>query len=452
MPAHRSRTTSRTPLRLAALAAATAAASALGITAAAADGGVDVDLVGIPSGDVSGSVTVRVDASASDGIARVDFLVDGAVVGSDTSAPYSLTADSSLVHDGTHRLTARAVSRSGDTATDSATVTVANDDTPTPTPPAAPATPDRWSAPAGGVFGAASVWKADVRGASVAGDSGCAGVEHRAGRSATTTTASPRSTSGTTTPPSPSPPPTPRARRVTWDDCQHKGSLPGGVYGKNGQFEDVPIPAGAVPASGSDQELTVWSPSSDQLWEFWVAYQSSGRWHACWGGRIDHVSTSPGFFTHGFGATATGLPYVGGMVTIADAKRGHVDHAVALQVIDTAAWWKLSYPAQRGDGSGSGPVREGTRFRLDPSLDIDHLHLNPYAAMVAKAAQHYGFVVTDKGGAVAVIAESGNNLAANGSGNPWGSLLGGTPSYQVMKGFPWDRLQALPTDWGKPGS
>jgi len=239
---------------------------------------------------------------------------------------------------------------------------------------------------------------------------------------------------------------------VIWDDCQHKGYTPGSLYDAKGQFADVPMPANVRTAGGTDKELTVWSPSTDQLWEFWIANKQDDGWHACWGGRMDTVSTGPGYFRHGFGATATGLPNAFGMVSFDDVRRGSIDHAMSLQIIGSAAWWKLSWPAQRGDGDGSGSIEEGTRFRLDPTVDVEALDLPPIAKMIARAAQRYGFVVTDRSGAVAVLGEAGNSLTANGMPNPWTGLLGDTKSYDLLHGFPWDRLQALPHDYGKPST
>ncbi len=239
---------------------------------------------------------------------------------------------------------------------------------------------------------------------------------------------------------------------VVWDDCQHKGYTPGSLYDATGQFAKVPIPANVRTAGGTDKEITVWSPSTDQLWEFWVATRQADGWHACWGGRMDDVSTGPGYFRYGFGATATGLPNAFGMVSFDDVRRGSIDHAMSLQIIGSAAWWKISWPAQRGDGDGSGSIEEGTRFRLDPAVDVETLGLPPVAKMIARAAQRYGFVVTDRSGAVAVIGEAGTSLTANGRPNPWETLLGDTKSYDLLRGFPWERLQALPHDYGRPSA
>jgi len=238
---------------------------------------------------------------------------------------------------------------------------------------------------------------------------------------------------------------------VGFNDCQGKGYLPDGLTAPGGQFTGVPIPAGAVGANGNDKAMSIYSPSTDQLWEFWVAQQDgSGRWTACWGGRIDHVSQSVGFFDNGFGASASGLAHTGGMVRLADVRAGSIDHALALAIPDTAQGF--SWPAQRGDGDSSDPaaIAEGTRLRLDPSVDVDSLGLHPVAAMIAKAAQRYGFIVTDSSGAVAVTTESGVGEQAATGVDPWEQLLGGTPEYSVLESFPWDHLQAMPQDYGKP--
>jgi hypothetical protein len=70
------------------------------------------------SASVSGSVTLAANASdAGSGVARVEFLVDGAVVGTDTSAPYQATWDAEAATLGTHSWRARAVDAAGNAAT-----------------------------------------------------------------------------------------------------------------------------------------------------------------------------------------------------------------------------------------------------------------------------------------------------------------------------------------------
>lgn len=240
---------------------------------------------------------------------------------------------------------------------------------------------------------------------------------------------------------------------VEFYDCQDKGYVPQGVYDGAAHWKDVPIPEDAVAAPGTDRNLTIWSPSTNQLWEFWVAERHGGGWRACWGGRIDNVSSSPGYFDGSFGTTATGLSHAGGMIGIEQVRAGRIDHAMSLNVVEVMDRSIFSWPAQRSDGSdpdGTNTIPEGTRFRLDPDVDVDALGLHPVAAMIARAAQEYGFIVNDRGGAVAVVAEGGPSAQAATGEDPWPELLGTTPPYAVMADFPWDRLQALPFDYGKP--
>jgi hypothetical protein len=61
----------------------------------------------------SGTITLNATASDNVGVSRVDFLVDGAQKGSDSSSPYSLSFDSTTLSNGTHSLVARAFDAAG---------------------------------------------------------------------------------------------------------------------------------------------------------------------------------------------------------------------------------------------------------------------------------------------------------------------------------------------------
>ena len=64
--------------------------------------------------------------ATSDGADRVDFLVDGQQVGTDSQAPFSYSWDSTAASDGNVTITVRATDAGGRTATDDCTVTVSN--------------------------------------------------------------------------------------------------------------------------------------------------------------------------------------------------------------------------------------------------------------------------------------------------------------------------------------
>ena len=84
---------------------------------------------------VSGSVTVSAGASDNTGVAGVQFKVDGTNVGAeDTTAPYSISWNTTTAGNGSHGLTAVARDAAGNTTTSTiVTVTVNNADTTAPT-------------------------------------------------------------------------------------------------------------------------------------------------------------------------------------------------------------------------------------------------------------------------------------------------------------------------------
>lgn len=241
--------------------------------------------------------------------------------------------------------------------------------------------------------------------------------------------------------------------RVGFHNCQRKDHVPTELYQGAKFFVDVPVPDDAIPAGGTDGALALYDPSTDQAWEFWqMRKAAAGGWEACWGGRIDGVSQSrTGTFPYPYGASASGIITAAGAISIEEARRGTIDHAMNLGILETAMFTRVSWPANRSDGytKDENALRIGQRIRLDPRVDVETLQLTPFAKMVARAAQKYGFVITESSGAVAISTESGAMVQAQTGVNPWPELIGG-PAYSALKNFPWDRMQALPPDYGKP--
>lgn len=72
-----------------------------------------------PSGAISRSVTLTATANDNRGVTQVEFLVDGAVVNTDTAAPFSYVLDTANLADGAHSAAARATDAAGNAATSS---------------------------------------------------------------------------------------------------------------------------------------------------------------------------------------------------------------------------------------------------------------------------------------------------------------------------------------------
>jgi hypothetical protein len=216
-------------------------------------------------------------------------------------------------------------------------------------------------------------------------------------------------------------------------------------------FDAVPIPANAQPAAGSDAEMAVWQPSTDKLWEFFHARKLADGWHAAWGGAIQTVSQSPGYYSASawpgaepyWGATATSLPVIAGTMLIDELRAGSINHALALDLPAPRAG-VFAWPAQRSDGTGgAGTLPEGARLRLDPNLDLSQLSLPPLTRMIAVAAQRYGLIVRDQTHhGISLFAEDSTPLGTDPYYGPHGFFGGETP-LQLLAKFPWSHLQVL---------
>ena len=236
------------------------------------------------------------------------------------------------------------------------------------------------------------------------------------------------------------------------------------------QWIEVPLPDAFRPAAGTDKEAVVYQPSTGKYWEFWgmeptgrMLRNSAGKevkeWRAAWGGTIDRLATNPGYFMttadgYKFGTTATGLPFLSGVMTIKEQQEGKIDHPLhfAIPQLRKGVW---AFPAQRTDGTVDDvdAIPAGVTFRFPADIDFDAMPLHPYGRMVAKVIQRYGMILRDTAGAVVIYAE---NTAGRYEVDPYsgpGGILDcprgkseeicWPDSGNRLKGIPWDKLQAV---------
>jgi hypothetical protein len=246
---------------------------------------------------------------------------------------------------------------------------------------------------------------------------------------------------------------------VPRDQPRVRVTLDNGIGGDlQAAFDRVPIPPQAEPAEGTDGHMVIWQPARDKMWELWVTRRLSDGWHARYGGRMKNVSKSPGhyrairdasgrYLEHPlWGASATSLPLLGGLIRIDEMKFGRIDHALAIALPEIRAG-AYSWPAQRTDGASRHPdaIPEGARLRIDPRVDLDQIPMAPSVRTIAEAVQRYGAVVRDGAGAVTFFAEdpspTGSNLFAGLEG-----LFGVRYIDEALRDFPWNRLQVLRTE------
>lgn len=221
-----------------------------------------------------------------------------------------------------------------------------------------------------------------------------------------------------------------------------------GTFGRDQSLQQalnqVPIPTGAQPSDDSDGHLVVYQRAADTMWELWGARRDAlGSWHTRSGGRMTSVSNVPGYFPRepGWGATATGLPMLGGLIRIRELRAGLIPHALSIAIPQARAG-VYTWPAQQTDGvsNDSRAVPEGTRFRIDPSVKLSKLQMSPFVRTLARAAQRYGIYVTDQSADVSFMAE---DPAPTGS-NPYpGEFFGGKSPRELLQQFPWDSLEVV---------
>jgi len=220
------------------------------------------------------------------------------------------------------------------------------------------------------------------------------------------------------------------------------------------EWQAVPIPDYAAQADGTDAEMCIYQPSTDSLWEFWLTRKVDGKWQACWGGGMRNVSKNPGIWENRHGTTATSLPFIGGQLTPEELRRGVIEHVMGIALVDCEHFNVISWPATRSDGYNPkkepNRIPEGLRFRLDPAVEVEALNLSPVGKMIARAAQKYGFVVWDKAGAITLRADNPKAFTQRGEKDPYPEIFGGKPAWSILQGMPWERLQFLPMNYGKP--
>ena len=216
-------------------------------------------------------------------------------------------------------------------------------------------------------------------------------------------------------------------------------------------WRSVPLPSSAQPSTGHDRYMVVWQPSTDRMWEFWQLRRSGSTWEASWGGAMEHVSQNKGVYGADawpgakpyWGATATSFPLAGGAMTIAELKRGQINHVLALSIPNVRAG-EFAAPAQRTDGNdpSANALPEGARLRLDPRLDLAKLNMPRLTRMIAEAAQRYGIVIRDYSSIIAFDAQDPQPGQANPYAGPTGIYGGMFPS-ELLASFPWNHLQVV---------
>lgn len=215
---------------------------------------------------------------------------------------------------------------------------------------------------------------------------------------------------------------------------------------------NVPFPSNWVFWNAPDKNTIIWQPSTNTIWDFWLADGIYPNVTANWGGKLTNVTTSEGVYPYPYGSSASGFVLGGGMITRYEAQQislnptssaNLIPHPLALILPEIADYHVA--PANRHDSppyAGVYPVAEGSRFRLPANVTVPASP--PLLRAIVIAARDYGLVVRD--GSASIIAICGE-YNKPGDTDYWAGIEGGQATYSILDAFPWSQLQALyPTD------
>ncbi|UUZ49849.1 hypothetical protein LP420_06810 [Massilia sp. B-10] len=159
-------------------------------------------------------------------------------------------------------------------------------------------------------------------------------------------------------------------------------------------------------------------------------------------------------FPQHYGTTATSLPFIGGQITAEELQRGEIRHAMGIALVDaehfsikswlSAPLGRIQSQARRQPHSGgTAPAArsEGRRRQPRPASGRGDDRARP-----RNMVSLYGTRLQ----AISLRLQNPKSSTARGAADPYPALFKGTSKGKIMDGFPWDRLQFLPQDYGKP--
>jgi hypothetical protein len=168
------------------------------------------------------------------------------------------------------------------------------------------------------------------------------------------------------------------------------------------------IPPRVSPDPRFDGWFTVFDTRRNVAYDLWrarrqadgsVSFEYVKKWNLAGSGYQPPYST---------GVRGSGLPLFAGLITLADMRSGHIDHALAMSVPGPARGSFVS-PASATDGDASpGSLPEGARLRLRPGFVLRGLPRGANRRVVGailSALTKYGAIVVDRAAVATLYAQ-----------------------------------------------
>ncbi|GAA1861243.1 hypothetical protein GCM10009836_46750 [Pseudonocardia ailaonensis] len=207
--------------------------------------------------------------------------------------------------------------------------------------------------------------------------------------------------------------------------------------------DTMPIPTGTPVPPGSDGHLAVADPQTGQVFNLWQARQSRSSWAASWGSKVP--LNGDGRETFGSSSTGARLARYAAVVRASEIAARNIPHALFFSTDMAAPAANFRYPAAGSDGANMArvatPIPEGTRVRLDPSVNLAAIPgITAFELVVGTALQRYGAYCGDNGGSrMSFLFE----YEAGAAPGPSYAAAGAAFDYFDLVRLPWDKLQVL---------
>jgi hypothetical protein len=207
------------------------------------------------------------------------------------------------------------------------------------------------------------------------------------------------------------------------------------VYSNTALMTNVPIPDGAQPSVGTDQQFIVIDQTNGKEYGFFHIHQDEqGNWLADNGYQYSIYENG---MPPRIGARGAGIAYYAGLIRPWEIRQGHIDHAIAFGY-PTPASKACVFPAtQKSNAFGTEPsIPYGARMQLNPALteaDFDAWGLSETGRIIARALQSYGMILIDNSGSNKLYAEDLTN-------NPYATESWSDPDLNLT----WDTLGNIP--------
>jgi hypothetical protein len=203
------------------------------------------------------------------------------------------------------------------------------------------------------------------------------------------------------------------------------------VDGLHGEETRIRVPAGALPAEGTDSNMAIIQPDGRTV-DIWSAHWVGNDRIDCL--RFESTTLAGSGLGPQAGIRASGVSSIGGLIRRWEVDPsdpaytdGVIRHALAVSLPSEMLLYTGGDPGYDANGFGTskgyvwpateqdwdapwtygGTIPMGSMLAIPKSVDLDALGFTPEAEAVARALQDYGAYVVDRagGGTVAIYAE-----------------------------------------------